>query len=95
MPSCTFPRLRTSVVITASISSAPSAKITRALPFKLSVMLKQKIGTGRYVDVESTRDSGLMAVGTMCEPARHETCRAPGGWGVGVLPYMGYIGVLV
>ena len=34
----TFPRRSTSVVITASISSAPSAKITSALPFRSAIV---------------------------------------------------------
>lgn len=38
----TFPRRKTSVVITASISSAPSAKITSALPFESAILDEQK-----------------------------------------------------
>ena len=38
----TFPRRKTSVVITASISSAPSAKITSALPFKSAILDEQR-----------------------------------------------------
>ena len=38
----TFPRRKTSAVITASISSAPSAKITSALPFKSAMLDEQR-----------------------------------------------------
>lgn len=38
----TFPRRKTSVVITASISSAPSAKITSALPFESAILDEQR-----------------------------------------------------
>ena len=38
----TFPRRKTSAVITASISSAPSAKITNALPFKSAILDEQR-----------------------------------------------------
>lgn len=68
----TFPRRKTSAVITASISSAPSAKITSALPFKSAMLQWAEIFSTQTSDQISrffcSIKSGLMKVSFTTKP---------------------------